>query len=144
MMKKTLLLGIALLVSQPSFAKDYIVELLVFKHPSRTTGIAWQPGILLPKDSHGISVFGQSEREDFVAMPSGPALGEMAQELSNSRKYPLIAYRTWQQPGLAIGSAEEIQFNLGSRLDAWDTGSEPPRAEAQYGIGDDQRHRRHR
>ena len=137
MMKNTLLLGFALLIAQPALAKDYIVELLVFKHTTRTSGISWQPGVLLPARADGLPVFGSGGSAEFQSMPTGPALTEMAETLSRSQRYPMVAYRTWQQPGLARDDAKAIRFNVGQRVDVWDTGEQPPRADAKHGVGDD-------
>ena len=138
MIKKTLLLGFALLIAQPALAKDYIIELLVFKHTTRANGINWQPGVLLPARADGLPVFGSSgDSAGFQAMPTGPALTEMAETLSRSKRYPMVAYRTWQQPGLARDDAQAIRFNVGQRVDVWDTGEQPPRADAKHGVGDD-------
>lgn len=135
-MKKTLLLAAALLLARPALAIDYIVELLVFKHTTPTTGINWQPGVMLPPSDVGLPLFGSGSDEGaYKAMATGPALAEMAETLSRSRRYPMIAYRSWQQPGLARGEAEAIRFNIGETIDVWDYGDLPPRAEAQHGIG---------
>ena len=136
MIKKTLLLSFSLLIVQPVAAKDYIIELLVFQQTTRSSGIDWQPGVLLPSRPEGLSVFADNEGEGFIAMESGPALSEMADTLSRSKRFPLISYRTWQQPGLARDDAQAIQFAVGQRIDSWDTGEEPPRAAAQHGVGD--------
>lgn len=137
MIKKTLLLGFSLLVAQPAFSKDYIIELLVFKQTTRADGISWQPGVLLASKPKGLAVFGNAANADFQSMESGPALAEMAEILANSSRHPLIAYRTWQQPGLARDKAKAVRFAIGQRIDAWDSGEKPPRANAKHGIGDD-------
>lgn len=136
-MKKTLLLGFALLIAQPAMAKDYIIELLMFKHTTRADGINWQPGVLLPARADGLPVFGNGNTGEFQAMETGPALLEMAETLARSTRYPMISYRTWQQPGLARDDAKSIRINVGERIDVWDTGDLPPRAGAQRGVGDD-------
>ncbi len=141
MFKKSLLAGFALLITQTAMAKDYIIELIIFQQTSRSAGISWQPGVLLPIQNNGLSVFGSAANvgtdRGFVAMETGPALAEIAETLSRSQRYPLIAYRTWQQPGLARDDAQPIRFNVGQSLDVWDSGNTPPRADAQRGIGDD-------
>lgn len=137
MIKKSLLLGFALLATSSAHAIDYIVELLIFEHKTGTAGISWQPGVLLANEPKGLSIFGADTQTPYSPMDLGPALAETAETLARSKRYPMITYRTWQQPGLPIGEAEAIRINVGKRIDVWDTGELPPRAAAQHGIGDD-------
>ncbi len=125
------------LASSPLLAKDYIVELLIFKHNTGTAGISWQPGVLLPKEPRGLSIFGNDTAEGYIPMDLGPALAETAETLARSDRYPMITYRTWQQPGLAREEVEEIRINVGQIVDVFDSGEEAPRAQAQFQVGDD-------
>lgn len=119
-MKNTLLrLGPYLLLltlalsSSTSFAKDYLIELVLFetKAGRKLSG----SGIYYPKIGDSIRLGSEAAATaGFLTIEDDLTLTENAASMASSGRYRVLRHMAWRQPGLDENAALAVRINLGA------------------------------
>lgn len=136
-LKPLLLTALVCICLNTADAKDYLIEVVAFRHTAWGDGAPWQPGVLLPDTAESVSLDDPVLPDGFAEIGTGPALADTAVKLSDSSRYPLLEYRTWRQPGLPRDAGQAIRVSAGPVLNVVETEEQPIRALATLGNADD-------
>ena len=135
---KPALLVVLLFFSATSVqAKDYLIELIAFKHTAWGDGAPWQSGVLVNDLEGAIKLDEPILPDGFQRLGTGPALADLAITLSDSSRYPLLEYRAWRQPGLPRDAGQAIEINAGQVLSIVESDDLPARGTATLGDFED-------
>lgn len=108
-----LLLGlIGLLSSTPTFARDYLIEVVLFETVAGRN--ATTSGLYYPKTRGDLRLGTEKAvASGFVPMEQGLTLDDNAAAIAASGRYRLLRHLAWRQPGLDADNALALRINLG-------------------------------
>lgn len=117
---KTLSLSILLCFSASSFAKDYIVEMILFSNtqPLSESAIYVSSLPVYPNLQGAISLNDNANSNGFILLPQEVmTLTNKATALNQSGRYKVLQHVSWLQPGLAKEDAIPVLVQAGKNFE---------------------------
>jgi len=112
-MTHLLLPCLLLLSTSSSFARDYLVEVIVFENTSGKSSSSG--GMYIPKGGRAMTLGGDTAQQaGFEVVSDGLSLSENAESIRKSGRFRLLRHLAWRQPGLDNKEAKAIRVNLGT------------------------------
>lgn len=108
-----LLLLSLVLGSAPAFAKDYLIEMVLFetKAGRKLSG----NGLYYPKIGDSIRLGSEAAlNAGFLTIEDELSLSENANAMASSGRYRVLRHMAWRQPGLDEEAAIAVRINLGA------------------------------
>lgn len=108
-----LLLG-ALLCTPSAWAKDYLIEVVLFETVSGRDMTAG--GLYFPRMNRGLWLnTDDAANAGFLPVEDGLTLTDNAASIASSRRYRLLRHFAWRQPGLDSRNAKPVRISVGNR-----------------------------
>lgn len=107
-----LLLIATMLSSIPVYAKDYLIELVIFE--TRAGSKLSAGGLHYPKTGDSIRLDTEAAANaGFISIEEGLSLSKNVSAMESSSRYRVLRHMAWRQPGLDEEAAIAVRINVG-------------------------------